>query len=47
MTQLHHTHTDTVGSMLRPPSLKAARDALAAGTIPPAEFKRIEDEARR
>ena len=45
MTQSHHLHSDTVGSMLRPPALKAARDALAAGTISPAEFKRIEDEA--
>ncbi len=45
MTQLYHPHTDVVGSMLRPPALKAARDALDAGTMPPAEFKRIEDKA--
>ena len=40
-----HPHTDVVGSMLRPPALLSAREALAAGSIPDAEFKRIEDEA--
>ncbi len=40
-----HPHTDVVGSMLRPPALKAARDALAAGAMTPAAFKRIEDAA--
>ena len=40
-----HPHTDVVGSMLRPRALLAARDALAAGTISPADFKRVEDEA--
>ena len=40
-----HPHTDVVGSMLRPPELLAARDALAAGAIPPAAFKRVEDAA--
>jgi len=37
--------TDVVGSMLRPAWLLTARDDLAAGRIPPAEFKVIEDRA--
>jgi 5-methyltetrahydropteroyltriglutamate--homocysteine methyltransferase len=37
--------TDVVGSLLRPPDLIAARDDLAAGRLPPAEFKVIEDRA--
>ena len=36
---------DTVGSLLRPPWLKAARERYAAGDIDSAEFKRIEDAA--
>jgi 5-methyltetrahydropteroyltriglutamate--homocysteine methyltransferase len=36
---------DTVGSLLRPPALKAARERRAAGRIGPAEFKEIEDAA--
>lgn len=40
-----HPHTDVVGSMLRPPALLAARDALAAGTLSPVEFKQAEDAA--
>ena len=40
-----HPHTDVVGSMLRPPALLAAREALAAGAISAAAFKRVEDEA--
>ena len=36
---------DTVGSLLRPPKLKAARERHAAGEISAAEFKRIEDGA--
>ena len=36
---------DTVGSLLRPPELKAARERRAAGDIPDTEFKRIEDRA--
>ncbi len=40
-----HPHTDVVGSMLRPPSLKAAREGLDAGAMSAAEFKRIEDAA--
>jgi 5-methyltetrahydropteroyltriglutamate--homocysteine methyltransferase len=36
---------DTVGSLLRPPTLKAARERYAAGDINAAEFKRIEDAA--
>src|SRR5215210_3742529 len=36
---------DTVGSLLRPPWLKAARERYAAGDMGAAEFKRIEDAA--
>jgi len=35
--------SDVVGSLLRPPELLEARERLAAGTIAPPEFKRIED----
>ena len=38
-------HGDVVGSLLRPKALLDARDAFASGTMPPVEFKRIEDEA--
>lgn len=34
-----------VGSLLRPPWLKEAREIRAAGDIPEAEFKRVEDRA--
>ena len=37
--------SDTVGSLLRPASLVQAREALAAGRLTPAEFKRVEDHA--
>jgi 5-methyltetrahydropteroyltriglutamate--homocysteine methyltransferase len=37
--------SDVVGSLLRPPALVQAREALAAGRLAPAEFKRIEDGA--
>jgi len=36
---------DVVGSLLRPPELLAAQKQLAAGALPAAEFKRIEDWA--
>jgi len=36
---------DVVGSLLRPPELLEARERLAAGGIPAAEFKRVEDGA--
>ena len=36
---------ETVGSLLRPPELKAARERYAAGDISGAAFKRIEDAA--
>jgi 5-methyltetrahydropteroyltriglutamate--homocysteine methyltransferase len=36
---------DTVGSLLRPPWLKEARERYAAGDIDATEFKRIEDVA--
>jgi 5-methyltetrahydropteroyltriglutamate--homocysteine methyltransferase len=37
--------TDVVGSLLRPPELLAAQEALARGELTPAEFKRVEDAA--
>ncbi len=39
------SHTDVVGSLLRPPELLQARQALAAGRLGHAEFKAIEDRA--
>lgn len=38
-------HGDVVGSLLRPPELLHARDALASGAMSPTDFKRIEDRA--
>ena len=38
-------HSDVVGSLLRPESLKEARQQWEAGKIGAAEFKRIEDRA--
>jgi len=37
--------SDVVGSLLRPPALVQAREALAAGRLAAAEFKRVEDRA--
>jgi 5-methyltetrahydropteroyltriglutamate--homocysteine methyltransferase len=37
--------SDVVGSLLRPPYLVEARDALGAGRLSPSGFKRIEDRA--
>jgi 5-methyltetrahydropteroyltriglutamate--homocysteine methyltransferase len=37
--------SDTVGSLLRPADLVRAREALAAGRLGAAEFKRVEDRA--
>ena len=37
--------SDVVGSLLRPPELLAAREALERGELTPAGFKRVEDEA--
>ena len=39
------THTDVVGSLLRPPELLEAREDVAAGRITQTEFKRTEDRA--
>jgi 5-methyltetrahydropteroyltriglutamate--homocysteine methyltransferase len=39
------SHTDVVGSLLRPAYLLQAREALAEGRLTPLEFKRIEDHA--
>ena len=38
-------HGDVVGSLLRPPELLAAREAIAAGSITDADFKRVEDQS--
>jgi 5-methyltetrahydropteroyltriglutamate--homocysteine methyltransferase len=37
--------SDVVGSLLRPAYLVEAREALAAGRLSPADFKRVEDRA--
>jgi 5-methyltetrahydropteroyltriglutamate--homocysteine methyltransferase len=37
--------SDVVGSLLRPPYLVQAREALALGRLTPAELKRLEDRA--
>jgi 5-methyltetrahydropteroyltriglutamate--homocysteine methyltransferase len=39
------THTDVVGSLLRPPELLKAQEQLAAGLINQGQFERIEDRA--
>jgi 5-methyltetrahydropteroyltriglutamate--homocysteine methyltransferase len=39
------SHTDVVGSLLRPAELLQAREDVSDGTITPAEFKVIEDRA--
>src|ERR1043166_2686602 len=39
------THTDVVGSLLRPPGLLAAQRQLTAGALSAAAFKAIEDRA--
>ncbi|MEE8583813.1 MAG: hypothetical protein V3T83_03075 [Acidobacteriota bacterium] len=39
------SHTDVVGSLLRPAELLKARDEVAAGRITRAEFKGLEDRA--
>ena len=39
------THTDVVGSLLRPPELLKARSEVAAGKMTQAAFKAIEDQA--
>lgn len=38
-------HSDVVGSLLRPPYLKTAREQHESGKLSQAEFKRIEDQA--
>jgi 5-methyltetrahydropteroyltriglutamate--homocysteine methyltransferase len=37
--------SDVVGSLLRPPALWSAREALERGDMAPADFKRVEDAA--
>ena len=39
------THTDVVGSLLRPPELLKARNEVAAGKMTQTAFKAIEDQA--
>jgi 5-methyltetrahydropteroyltriglutamate--homocysteine methyltransferase len=41
------SHTDVVGSLLRPPELLKAREDLAVGAITHSQFKAIEDRAVR
>ncbi|HMG35472.1 MAG TPA: cobalamin-independent methionine synthase II family protein [Blastocatellia bacterium] len=41
------THSDVVGSLLRPPYLLKAREDLSVGAITDAQFKAIEDRAVR
>lgn len=43
MTEPITSRAEAVGSMLRSTQLREARDAHAAGTLSPTEFKRIED----
>jgi 5-methyltetrahydropteroyltriglutamate--homocysteine methyltransferase len=38
-------HADVIGSMLRPPWLVEARQAMRAGTLDPGEYRAIEDRA--
>jgi 5-methyltetrahydropteroyltriglutamate--homocysteine methyltransferase len=45
VTRTRPYRAETVGSLLRPEYLKQARDAHAAGRLPPVDFKRIEDRA--
>lgn len=45
MPQPGHPRADVVGSLLRPAGLLEARAAHAAGDLPAAEFKRVEDRA--
>jgi 5-methyltetrahydropteroyltriglutamate--homocysteine methyltransferase len=47
MTDLRTIRTDVVGSLLRPPSVKEARQRLEEGKIDAAELHRIEDQAVR
>ena len=42
-----HARVEHVGSLLRPPFLRAARDAYARGELAPAELKAAEDAAVR
>src|SRR5690348_3119549 len=41
----HAIRSDVIGSLLRPPELKAARDQRDRGDLSPAQFKQIEDHA--
>jgi 5-methyltetrahydropteroyltriglutamate--homocysteine methyltransferase len=45
VTAVTHARAEVVGSLLRPPELVEARKRLEAGSLSPAEFKRIEDSA--
>jgi len=42
---MHSYRSDVIGSLLRPGYLKQAREQREAGSIAPADFKRIEDRA--
>ena len=39
------SHTDVIGSLLRPPELLQAREDLGASRISPSSFRDIEDRA--
>jgi 5-methyltetrahydropteroyltriglutamate--homocysteine methyltransferase len=41
----HVYRADTIGSLLRPPYLKLAREQFEAGQLEPAAYKEIEDRA--
>jgi 5-methyltetrahydropteroyltriglutamate--homocysteine methyltransferase len=47
VVRARESRVDHVGSLLRPAPLLAARALRAEGTIDPAEFKRVEDDAVR
>jgi 5-methyltetrahydropteroyltriglutamate--homocysteine methyltransferase len=42
---MNAVRAEAIGSLLRPDYLKAARDGLERGAVPPGEFKRTEDRA--
>ena len=47
MAQRKNFRADTVGSLLRPPAVHAARADFAAGKIDAAALRKIEDDAIR
>src|SRR5687768_12022429 len=47
MTELDRIRTDVVGSLLRPPAWKEARQRLERGLMTPEQFSRVEGECLR